>query len=70
MDILMQPFLSFGISPPPPFRFLFLRVPCGVPVVGVVEPAVVEVVAEPAVEAVACSEVVVVGIGVGVDGVV
>ena len=69
MDILMQPFLSFGISPPP-FRFLFLRVPCGVPVVGVVEPAVVEVVAEPAVEAVVCSEVVVVGIGVGVDGVV
>lgn len=49
---------------------MFLRVPCGVPVVGVVEPAVVEVVAEPAVEAVACSEVVVVGIGVGVDGVV
>lgn len=34
------------------------------------EPAVVEVVTEPAVEAVACSEVVVVGIGVGVDGVV
>lgn len=34
------------------------------------EPAVVEVVAEPAVEAVACSEVVAVGIGVGVDGVV
>lgn len=49
---------------------MFLRVPCRVPVVGVVEPAVVEVVAELAVEAVACSEVVVVGIGVGVDGVV
>ena len=70
MDILMQPFLSFGI--PPPFRSnsCFYESPCGVPVVGVVEPAVVEVVTEPAVEAVACSEVVVVGIGVGVDGVV
>lgn len=36
----------------------------------VVEPAVVEVVAEPAVEAVVCSEVVGVGVGVAVDGVV
>lgn len=51
-----------------------LPVPCGVPVVlGVVELAVVEVAAEPAVDVGACSEIVgVVGvvIAVGVDGVV